>query len=429
MNLLYANDRPGAYPDSYYAASAPPAPVSAALETELTADVVIVGAGYTGLSAALHLAEAGRDVVLLDAHRIGWGASGRNGGQVGSGQRVDQPELEKMLGERRARQLWDLGEDAKKLVKRLIKTHEIDCDMRPGILYTDHKDSGTDGMRAYAEHMNTVYDYPITFLDRVGVHGELGTRAYASGILDKRAAHLHPLKYAQGLGRIARAAGVRVFENSPVTQIEPGRVQTNRGSVRARNVLLAANGYLGQLAPSVARHVMPINNYIVATEPLGKERAQSLIRRNVAVADSKFVVNYFRLSADHRLLFGGGESYSYRFPRDIAAKARTPMLEIYPQLRDVRIDYAWGGTLGITMSRLPYLTDLGDGILSASGYSGHGVAIATLSGALMAEALTGDRSRFEAMAAIPAQPFPGPARWRTPLLMLAMSWYALRDRF
>lgn len=193
-------------------------------------------------------------------------------------------------------------------------------------------------------------------------------------------------------------------------------------------MVLACNGYLGALDEQVSRHVMPINNFIVATEPLGETLARDLIRENEAVADSRFVVNYFRLSRDHRLLFGGGESYSYRFPRDLAAKARKPMVEIFPQLADAKITHAWGGTLAITLSRLPYLRRLEQGVISASGYSGHGVALATLSGALMAEAITGDSPRFDTMARLAHRAFPGPRRWRTPLLALAMSWYALRDR-
>ncbi|WP_316014440.1 FAD-binding oxidoreductase [Roseobacter sp. HKCCA0434] len=428
MNLLYANDLPGRHADSWYAASAPlPAP-RPALEDEVRAEVCVVGGGYTGLSAALHLAEAGRDVVLLDAHRVGWGASGRNGGQVGSGQRVDQQDLEAKLGAETARELWRIGEDAKALVKERIARHGMACDFRPGILYTDHRRQASAGMRDYARHMTQVYDHPVHYLTRDETRAELGTDAYHCAVLDESAGHLHPLKYALGLAAAAKDAGVRIYENTRVAGIEGTEVRTVHGRVRAEHVILACNGYLGDLAPQVARHVMPINNYIVATEPLGEDGARAIIANDRAVADAKFVVNYFRLSADHRLLFGGGESYSYRFPDDIAAKARGPMVEIFPQLADARIDYAWGGTLAITLSRLPYLRRLGPGVLSASGYSGHGVALATLAGALMAESVMGDSPRFDAMARLAHRAFPGPRRWRTPLLALAMSWYALRDR-
>lgn len=428
MNLLYANDTQGTYPPSWYAETAIPHPVSAPLDGDITTDIAIVGAGYTGLSAALHLAQAGRRVVLVDAHRVGWGASGRNGGQVGSGQRVDQPDLEQSLGMQAARDLWNIGQDAKSLVKSLIAKHAIPCDLTPGVLHTDHRQRYAADSRAYVEHMNRHYDYPLEYLNAQQVGERLGTSAYFSGSYDPDAAHLHPLNYALGLAAAARNAGVTIYENTAVTARDGRVLTTATGTITADHVVLACNGYLGPLDAQVARHVMPINNFIVATEPLGEKLARELIRDNVAVADSRFVVNYYRLSRDHRLLFGGGESYSYRFPKDLAAKARKPMLEIYPQLADVKITHAWGGTLAITMSRMPYLRRLQDGVLSASGYSGHGVALATLSGALMAESITGNSPRFDTMARLAHRAFPGPPRWRTPLLALAMSWYALRDR-
>ena len=429
MNLLYANDRQGEHAPSWYADTALPHVLSPPLDGDVQTEVAVVGGGYTGLSAALHLARAGRRVVLVDAHRVGWGASGRNGGQVGSGQRIDQETLEGMLGEDRARALWQIGQDATALVRTLIARHAIACDLRPGILHADHRQRHAADTRQHVAHMNRVYGHPLHYLDAAAMRAHLGTTAYTSGALDPEGAHLHPLNYALGLAAAARAAGVAIYENTPVTAREGRVLVTPKGRITADHVVLACNGYMGDLDGSVSRHVMPINNYIVATEPLGEARARAMIRDDVAVADSKFVVNYFRLSADHRLLFGGGESYSYRFPRDVAAKARGPMLQIFPQLADVAITHAWGGTLGITMSRLPYLRRLEEGVLSASGYSGHGVALATLSGALMAEAITGDSPRFETMARLAHRPFPGPRRWRTPLLALAMSWYALRDRF
>jgi len=428
VNLLYANDIPGTYPPSWYADTAVPRPIATALDRDIQTQVAVVGAGYTGLSAALHLAQAGRQVVLVDAHRVGWGASGRNGGQIGSGQRIDQPELEESLGHDMARDLWAIGQDARELVKSLIARHAIPCDLTPGITYTDHRQRYAAGTRAYVEHMNRHYDTALQYLDAGAVRERLGTQAYYSGLHDPDGAHLHPLNYALGLATAARTAGVTIHENTPVTSRDGRVLQTPGGQITADHVVLACNGYLGGLDDQVSRHVMPINNYIVATEPLGEALARELIPHNEAVADSKFVVNYFRLSRDNRMLFGGGESYSYRFPRDLAAKARKPMIEIFPQLADAKITHAWGGTLAITLSRLPYLRRLQDGVMSASGYSGHGVALATLSGALMAEAITGDSPRFDTMARLAHRAFPGPRRWRTPLLALAMSWYALRDR-
>ena len=432
MNLLFSNDRQGEYPPSWYAATAHDAPRHPALKGSTRADICVVGAGYTGLSAALHLAEAGYDVVLLEAHRVGFGASGRNGGQLGSGQRQDQASLEKMLGKAAARQLWDLGEEAKDLVKSLIARHQIDCDLKPGIAWTGFTANEADELHRYAELLQRDYDYDqITALDAGACHALCPSPAYKGGLLDMGAGHLHPLNFALGLARAAVAAGVRIYEGAHVHHIVEGAkltVQTGQGRVEADHLILACNGYLGGLNRKVAARVMPINNFIVATEPLGDDAAR-VLTQDVAVADSKFVVNYFRLSADKRLLFGGGESYGYRFPRDIGALVRKPMTAIFPHLADVRLDYAWGGTLAITMKRLPYLARVAPNILSASGYSGHGVGTATHAGYLMARAIAGQAEGFDTMARIPTTPFPGGAALRNPLLVMAMTWYSLRDRF
>ncbi|WHP69825.1 NAD(P)/FAD-dependent oxidoreductase [Phaeobacter inhibens] len=431
LNLLYSNDRKGTYPNNWYAATATPLAPFAPLQGEARADVCIVGGGYTGLSAALHLAEAGRSVILLEANRVGFGASGRNGGQLGSGQRMEQDGLESLMGEPDAAKLWSLAEDAKDLVKSLIARHGIDCHLKPGIAHACFSKSDVSHEHRYVEHLQTRYGYgDITALDAAALQAICPSPAYVGGSLDMGAGHLHPLSYALGLARAAAAAGVQICEGSEVLDIETGaqvRLRTDTGRVTADHLILACNGYLGGLNRQVAARVMPINNFIAATEPLGEEAAQ-VLARDVAVADSKFVVNYFRLSHDGRLLFGGGESYGYRFPSDIAATVRKPMTEIFPHLHDVNIDYAWGGTLAITMKRMPYLARLAPNILSASGYSGHGVGTATHAGQLMALAIAGDGDGFDTMARVPAPAFPGGAAMRSPLLALAMTWYALRDR-
>ncbi|APE42939.1 oxidoreductase [Sulfitobacter alexandrii] len=431
MNLLYANDRRGEYPQSWYAATATPHERFPALKGDHKADVCVIGGGYTGLSAALHLAKGGRKVILIDAQRVGFGASGRNGGQLGSGQRVEQDSLERMVGQDHAARLWQMGEDAKALVKSLIAEHGIDCHLKPGVAWTASDKGDLNHLHAYAAHLEKRYGYDqIEVLDHAALQGVCPSPDYVGGILDMGAAHLHPLNFALGLARAAAAAGVRIFETSPAHHVEDGTpctVRTDAGRIEAEHVILACNGYLGGLNRKVAARVMPINNFVAATEPLG-DRTRDVLPRDVAVADSRFVVNYFRLSHDGRLLFGGGESYGYKFPADIAAKVREPMSKIFPQLRDVRIDYAWGGTLGITMKRLPFVARVGRNTLSASGYSGHGLGTATHAGALMAKAVMGDSDGFDTMAAIPNTPFPGGPAMRTPLLVLAMSWYSLRDR-
>ncbi|WP_333816310.1 NAD(P)/FAD-dependent oxidoreductase [Tabrizicola sp.] len=430
VNLLHANDRRGEYPASYYAATAAPLDRFPILKGAVKADVCVVGGGYTGLSAALHLAQKGYDVVLLEAHRVGFGASGRNGGQVGSGQRQDQVWIEKVAGRENAHRFWDLAEEAKTLVKTLVKDHAMPVTFHPGIAHACRTEGEVRETHAYAEKLHRDYGYThLEPLDRSGIRRLIGSTDYVGGEIDRDAGHLHPLNYAIGLAQAAAKAGVRLHELSEVHRVEPGPrpvVRTPSGHVDCATVILAGNGYLGQLNEKVAAKVMPINNFIVATEPLG-DAAKDLLSEPVAVADTRFVVNYWRLSEDNRLLFGGGESYGYRFP-DIIRTVSKPMLQVYPQLAKTRIDYAWGGTLAITINRMPCFTRPGQNVLSASGYSGHGVAMATLAGKLMAEATAGQQERFDLMASLPQHRFPGGVALRWPLLVTAMTWFALRDR-
>ncbi len=430
LNLLHANDRPGEYPASYYAVTRTPLDPFPKLQGAQSADVAIVGGGYMGLSAALHLAEKGLSVVLLEAHRVGFGASGRNGGQVGSGQRQDQVWLEKTVGVGHAHRLWDMAEDAKALVRDLIARHRMPVPFRPGVAHACYTQAEATETRAYAEKLARDYGYDQTeVLDRTAIRRLIGSDRFAGGAVDRGAGHIHPLNFAVGLARAAAAAGVRIHEGSEVQTLSPGRkatLRTAQGEVTADHVILAGNGYLGGLEPGYASRVMPINNFILATEPLG-DRAAGVLAEPIAVADSNFVVNYWRLSDDNRLLFGGGESYGYRFP-DILKTVRAPMLKIYPQLADVQITHAWGGTLAITMNRMPALMRPQPNVLAGSACSGHGVALSTLTGKLLAETVTGDATGFDLLSSIPQPRFPGGAALRWPLLVLAMTWYGMRDR-
>lgn len=419
-------------PASYYAATAGSWSPCPRLQGDERADICIVGAGYTGLSAALHLAERGYDVVLLDAESVAFGASGRNGGQLGTGHRKDQRTLEEKLGHDWAHRLWSLAEDSVATVKGLIDKHRIDCDLKPGVLQAAWKRSETAWLEAEATHMAEEYGYDqLQFIPPDEMRSMVASDRYHGGLLDKGGAHLHPLNYALGLARAAKAAGVRIFEQSRVTRIDhsdPAHIHTEHGAVTANFVVIACNGYLKRLEPRIAGHIMPVNNFIIATEPLGEARARELIRDDVAVQDTKFVIDYYRLSADHRLLFGGGENYSSKFPSDIAAFVRKPMLRVFPQLADVRIDYAWGGTLAITMPRLPDFGRLAPNVLYAQGFSGQGINIATLAGKLMAEAIAGQAERFDCISEIKVPNFPGGTWLRYPGLMAGVLWYTLQDR-
>jgi len=421
----------GAAP-TWYEASARARPAWPALDGDARADVCVIGGGYTGLSCALHLAERGYDTLLLEARRIGNGASGRNGGQLGSGHRRDQSTLERELGAEPARLLWSLAEEAKALVSARIARHGIACDLKPGIAIAAHRRRYARELAREAARLRDVYGYgEIDVLDRAGMRAEVDSEDFCGGLLDRGAGHLHPLDYALGLARAAADAGVDIREGTPVTGLVPGapcRVRAGPHTVSADAVVLACNGYLDALDPGIGGDVMPINNFILATEPLGEERARALIPRDVAVVDTRFVVNYFRLSADRRLLFGGGEKASTRLPADPGPLVRRCMLRIFPQLAGVRIDHAWGGTLAITWTRMPSIGRLPGGLYFAQGYSGHGVALATLGGALVAEAICGTLERFDVFARLPHRPFPGGALLRWPTLALALAYGALRDR-
>jgi gamma-glutamylputrescine oxidase len=421
------------YPDSYYNATQNRQLELSPLDGSCRTDVCIVGGGYTGLSAALHLSKRGYKVILLEARKMGWGASGRNGGQLGSGQRKDQDFLEKKLGKADAAKLWQLAEESKNLAKQIITDHDIQCDLKPGVAHPDHKPGYAAESQAYVEHLKSQYGYEqIEYLQRDAMAELTGSDTYYGGSLDMGAGHLHPLNYALGLAAAAQQSGATLHETTVVESYQagtPNKVVTNRGTIEADSVILACNGYLGKLEKRMAGKIMPINNFIIATEPLDEATVNSINPRDVAIADSRFVINYYRLSADKRLLFGGGENYSSNFPSDIESFVRKPMLEIYPQLADKRIDYAWGGTLAVTLNRMPHFGRLSNhGIYFAQGYSGHGVAMATLGGKIMADAVAGETGNMDLFGKLPTRPFPGGAWLRHPGLVLGMTYYALRDR-
>lgn len=418
--------------NSWYAASANRPLQLSALAGSAHADVCIVGGGYTGLSSAIHLRKLGYSVVLLEANRLGWGASGRNGGHVSTGQRAGQDPLEKLLGKERAHALWNLGLEGVQTVCDLVAEFAIDCDLRPGNLHVASSVADARTLAAEAEHLQHSYDYAgIRYIDAAALAELTSGRGFHGATLDTGARHLHPLNYALGLAAAAQSLGVSLYEGSRVTGYRDGvkvEVQTAAGSVKSDFLLLACNGYLDKLEPRTAGRIMPINNYMLATAPLSDSTARRLIRDNTSMSDTRFVVNYWRLSADQRLLFGGGESYSRRFPADIRSFVRPHMLKIYPELADTRIDYGWGGTLAITMNRMPDFGRLSPQVFYAHGYSGHGVSIATLAGKLVAEAVSGQAERFDVMAAVPSPRFPGGTLLRWPGLVAGMLFFSLRDR-
>ncbi len=420
------------YPDSFYAATAVGVRDYPVLDGERQADVCVIGGGFTGLSAALNLAERGLDVVLLEAERVGFGASGRCGGLVGSGQRQEVLDAEKMFGLERSQELWGFAEAAKQEIRERVEKHDIACDLHRGQLVGVHKKRYLGWARETVDVLAERYDYPFcAALDREETHARVATSTFLGGLYDPEALTMHPLNYSLGLARAAAEAGVRIYENSRVSRYshtDPAIVEAGGGSVTAAFVVLACNGYLGDLEPRVAGKIMPINNFMIATEPLGEARANELINGRFGVHDTRFVVNYFRMSDDHRLLFGGGENYRAGFPADIKGFVRPYMLKLFPQLRDVAIEYGWGGTLSVTANRLPHVGRLQPNVFYGQGYSGHGISIASFAGKVIAEAITGTAGRFDVFANLPTHTFPGGTLLRYPGMVLAMLYYTIKDR-
>lgn len=428
MNPLYRNDRPGHHAPSVYAAGED-APRRAVLTGSVSVDVAVIGAGFTGLWAAKTLAEAGRDVVVLDAHRVGFGASGRNGGQVHSGFNMSQRALEERMGEGPARALWDLAEAAKTQLRSFCETTP-ETHYKPGIAHGELSALDLADARFEAEFLRSRYGHDIDVMDAKRFADLVKSPGYSGGTLDATGGHLQPLAYALALARAAEAVGAVIYEKTEVLDVTPGHrvtLRTPRGRVDAGHVIVAGNGYLPNIMPQVNRRVMPINSFIAATEPL-PERWQDVLAQDIAVADSKFVVNYYRFDPNKRFLFGGRESYSVGFPRDIQTALVARMDRLFPQLSDVKIDHVWGGSLGITPNRLPHVARVAPNILSGAGFSGQGVALSGMAGRVMAEAVLGQDDGLATFESLNIPAFPGGTALRAPILTLAMTWFALRDR-
>lgn len=421
---------PAAHADSWYSRGAPPQPVRPPLQGRTVADVAILGAGLTGLSAALELARAGLKVVVLEARRTGWGASGRNGGQVIFGYGCDTAKIAALVGRDAARAMFDWSVEGVALVRQRIADHGIDAHWRDGHAHVAIKPRHVDELRAWQDDLSRNYGYALAWWDRERLRAVLASPRYLGALFDPRSGHLHPLNYTLGLARAAEAAGVLIHEGSEVTALCRGRrpaLVTANGTVEADFVVLAGNALAHRIAPELDDKIMPVGTYVGATEPLGESRARDLIRNGMAVADINWALDYFRLSADHRLLFGGRASYSTLPPPDLPGVMTRRMTRVFPQLRGVKFEQVWGGLVDISLNRAPHWGRLGDNVYFAQGFSGHGVAATGLAGRVIAEAIRGQSARLDAFARIPHRNFPGGRALRTPLLVAAMAWYKLRD--
>ena len=418
--------------NSYYAASSN-AWRALKVAPKAAYDVAVIGGGFTGLSSALSLAEKGFSVVLLEAHSIGFGASGRNGGQLIPGLRWSMQEIDAEFGRERAQAIFDLAWSAVERVNTRISQHNIHCDLKSGHLEAAYKPAHFADMQREAAFLAREYNWnsiDVVHPKDLGLHINGGN--YHGGIYDHAGGHFHPLNYALGLANAAQDAGVTIIENTRVDIVSQNSGITlsvtgsdGAATIKSSYVVNATDAWMGDLDPKLGRYTVPIMNYNVATQVL--DNADELLPSNAAVADSRFVLNYFRLSADNRLIFGGGEKYVQTPPTDIGAFVRKHIVEVFPALASVRIDYAWGGTIGATMNRLPHMGRRGN-IFYAHGFSGHGALVTTLAGDVLAEAVSGTASRFDVFANLPHRPFPGGKLFARPLATLGLMWYALRDR-
>lgn len=421
--------------ENWYQTSAPPRGPSPALAGEIKADVAIIGGGYTGLSAALELAKRGYRAVVLEAENVGWGASGRNGGQIASAYNPLMAEIATWVGRDDARHLWDMAQEAKALLRGRIAEHDIACDLKQGTLTGALKARHVSELRTQLREWSQEYGYDqARWIDRRDIGAMVDCPAYLGGLYDGEGGHLHPLKYASGLAKAAEKAGAVIYENTPVTRIEHGarpKAITHNGHVTADHLILAGNAYLPPLSPQSERQtsacIMPVGTYIIATEPMDPSHARQVMGADAAVVDCNFVLNYYRLSADRRMLFGGRVNYSQLPETRLAERLQKTMIGYLPATAGLKVDYCWGGNVAITINRFPQFGRIGGNVFFAQGFSGHGVALTGLAGTLMAEAVAGTAERFDIFARVPHRPFPGGRALRMPALVLATAWYRLRD--
>ncbi len=422
----------GRYPGSYYAASRNPQPDHPTLNDDIRAEICVVGGGYSGLSAALHLLESGREVVLLEGARIGWGASGRNGGQIVNGLNASLGKIKKAYGQEAADFVGGLLTRGNNVIRRLIADYNIQCDLKEKNLYVAYTEAHMQELRdkqaLWARYGMTSQEV----LDKAALKQYVNSDVYAGGMIDHSGGHIHPLNLALGEADAIVRLGGRIFEHTLVTDVSPVdggvRVLTETGSVVAQQVLLCGNAYLDKAVPALRDRIMPVSTQIIATEPLG-DLAAELIPSDVCVEDVRYILDYYRLSADKRMLFGGGTVYGGTDPVDIEAKIRPNMEKVFPQLKDVKVDYAWSGNFALSFSRVPQMGELHPRIRFAHGYSGHGVTGSHLFGQILADALNGRTDEFDRFKAIPWLPFPGGRALRVPYSVAGSWWYALRDRY
>lgn len=426
--MSYAGN--GQHTASLYAATANPTPERPQLIGDIAAEICVVGGGYTGLSTALHLAESGHAVTLLEGAQIGWGASGRNGGQIVNGLNASLDKIGRLFGDTAQGFVGALVQEGGKIIRDRVTTYDIDCDLKPGNLFTAYSDKQMRELEAKQALWQRFGMDDHELLDGSGVQRHVTSNVYVGGMLDRSGGHLHPLNLALGEAAAFEGLGGKIYEHSPVLSVDTDGatpvIRTAKGVVRAQILVLAGNAYLGRVVPELTNRVLPASTQMMATTPLDGD---ALLPTDVCVEDLRYILDYYRLSADKRLIFGGGTVYGGTDPADVEAKLRPNMAKVFPQLKDVQIDYAWSGNFAISFTRVPQMGRLNNHTYFAHGYSGHGVTGSHLFGRILAEAINGDLSRFDTFAKLPWSPFPGGRTFRVPYSVLGSWWYGLRDKF
>jgi gamma-glutamylputrescine oxidase len=420
------------YPPSYYAASRNIIRETKKLEGEVTADIVVVGAGYSGMSTAIHLAESGLKVVVVEAAEVGWGASGRNGGQVVNGLNASLATIGKRYGEKTANFVGGLVQEGAGIIYDWVERYGIDCDLKRGNIYAAYTEQHMRDLEAKKSLWQSHGMNDHELLDREAIRKHIGSDVYAGGMIDHSGAHMHPLNLVLGEAKAFEGLGGVIYEHSPVTKVSQSAdsavVETANGRVTAKTAVVCGNAYLGNVVPELTSRVMPVSTQMMATAPLGKERAEALLPTGMCVEDVRYILDYFRISADYRLIFGGGVVYGGTDPADVVAKLRPNMDKVFPQLKGERVDFAWSGNFALSFSRVPQMGRLGNRIYFAHGYSGHGVTGSHLFGRILSEAIRGDFTRFAVFADLPWIPFPGGRMFRAQYSTLGSWWYELKDR-
>ncbi|RYE58482.1 MAG: FAD-binding oxidoreductase [Rhizobiaceae bacterium] len=421
-----------AYPPSYYAASRNIIRETKKLEGEVTADIVVVGAGYSGMSTAIHLAESGLKVVVVEAAEVGWGASGRNGGQVVNGLNASLATIGKRYGEKTANFVGGLVQEGAGIIYDWVQRYGIDCDLKRGNIYAAYTEQHMRDLEAKKALWQSHGMDDHELLDREAIRKHIGSDVYAGGMIDHSGAHMHPLNLVLGEAKAFEGLGGVIYEHSPVTKVSQSAdsavVETANARVTAKTAVVCGNAYLGNVVPQLTSRIMPVSTQMMATAPLGKERAEALLPTGMCVEDVRYILDYFRISADYRLIFGGGVVYGGTDPADVVAKLRPNMDKVFPQLKGERVDFAWSGNFALSFSRVPQMGRLGNRIYFAHGYSGHGVTGSHLFGRILSEAIRGDFTRFAVFADLPWIPFPGGRLFRAQYSTLGSWWYELKDR-